>query len=120
MLAARRARGVDNDPQALDASRDNATRNGIVAEDFTVVLPGNAAIGQWREQADVVVANILAGPLAALSEELLGLLKPGGTLLLSGLLDTQADALMAHYRPAIQLVIAGEREGWVCLRGEKP
>lgn len=119
-LGARRALGVDNDPQALDASRDNATRNGIVAEDFTVVLPGNAAIGQWREQADVVVANILAGPLAALSEELLGLLKPGGTLLLSGLLDTQADALMAHYRPAIQLVIAGEREGWVCLRGEKP
>lgn len=118
-LGARRALGVDNDPQALDASRDNARRNGIADSDFTVVLPGHETIAQWQDQADLVVANILAGPLAALSEELLDLLRPGGTLLLSGLLDTQAEALIAHYQPALQLVIAGEKEGWVCLRGEK-
>ncbi|MAL95302.1 MAG: 50S ribosomal protein L11 methyltransferase [Haliea sp.] len=119
-LGARQALGVDNDPQALDASRDNAARNGVASDDFTVVLPGDGAIGAWRGRADVVVANILAGPLAALSEELLGLLKPGGTLLLSGLLDTQAEALIAHYQPTLQLVVAGEKEGWVCLRGETP
>ena len=119
-LGARQALGVDNDPQALDASRDNAARNGVASDDFTVVLPGDGAIGAWRGRADVVVANILAGPLAALSEELLGLLKPGGTLLLSGLLDTQAEALIAHYRPALTLAVAGEKEGWVCLRGDKP
>lgn len=119
-LGARQALGVDNDPQALDASRDNAARNGVASDDFTVVLPGDGAIGAWRGRADVVVANILAGPLAALSEELLGLLKPGGTLLLSGLLDTQAEALIAHYQPTLQLVVAGEKEGWVCLRSEKP
>ena len=119
-LGARQALGVDNDPQALDASRDNAARNGVASDDFTVVLPGDGAIGAWRGRADVVVANILAGPLAALSEELLGLLKPGGTLLLSGLLDTQAEALIAHYRPALTLAVAGEKEGWVCLRGETP
>lgn len=119
-LGAREALGVDNDPQALDASRDNASRNGIADSDFTVVLPGHETIARWQDQADLVVANILAGPLAALSEELLGLLRPGGTLLLSGLLDTQAEALIAHYQPVMQLVIAGEKEGWVCLRGEKP
>ena len=119
-LGAQRALGVDNDPQALDASRENAARNGVASDDFTVVLPGDTAIDAWRGRADVVVANILAGPLATLSEELLGLLKPGGTLLLSGLLDTQAEALIAHYQSALKLKVVGEKEGWVCLRGEKP
>ncbi|MEQ8803430.1 MAG: 50S ribosomal protein L11 methyltransferase [Haliea sp.] len=53
----------------------------------------------------------------ALSGTLLGLLKPGGTLLLSGLLNTQAAELTAHYRDRIELRVVGEREDWVCLRG---
>jgi ribosomal protein L11 methyltransferase len=68
----------------------------------------------------VVIANILAGPLAELSDTLLGLLAPGGSLLLSGLLDTQAEGLCAHYAGRIALRVASEKDGWVCLRGTLP
>ncbi|MEQ9393738.1 50S ribosomal protein L11 methyltransferase [Haliea sp.] len=116
-LGAARALGVDNDPQALAASRDNCARNHLPVSALDIALPGAEAIEPWRKQADLVVANILAGPLMALSGTLLGLLKPGGTLLLSGLLNTQAAELTAHYRDRIELRVVGEREDWVCLRG---
>lgn len=116
-LGAARALGVDNDPQALAASRDNCARNHLAASALDIALPGAEAIEPWRKQADLVVANILAGPLMALSGTLLGLLKPGGTLLLSGLLNTQAAELSSHYRDRIELSVVGEREDWVCLRG---
>ncbi|QIB65996.1 50S ribosomal protein L11 methyltransferase [Kineobactrum salinum] len=119
-LGATSALGVDNDPQALVASRDNCERNGLPPSVLTVVAPGATALEQWRGQADVVVANILAGPLLELSGTLLALLRPGGTLLLSGLLQSQAAALCEHYTGRLPLEIAASREDWVCLRGSKP
>ena len=116
-LGASRALGVDNDPQALVATRDNAGRNGVPDTALEVALPGAFDRDSWSHSADVVIANILAGPLVELADTLLGLLKPGGTLLLSGLLATQAGALCEHYAGRIGLVVAGERDGWVCLRG---
>jgi len=116
-LGAVQALGVDNDPQALVASRDNCARNRLPEAALEVALPGAEVIARWQQQADVVVANILAGPLMALSDTLLGLLHPGGTLMLSGLLNTQAEELRAHYRDRLQLTVVGEREDWVCLRG---
>ena len=116
-LGAVEALGVDNDPQALVASRDNAGRNGIAGERFPVALPGQYEAGFWHHRADTVIANILAGPLMELSDTLLHFLKPGGTLMLSGLLDTQAPGMIAHYSPWISLSVVGEHEGWVCLRG---
>ena len=116
-LGAARVLGVDNDPQALAASCDNATRNGIAAARLPVALPEQVEQAAWAGQADLVIANILAGPLIELSGTLLTFLKPGGTLLLSGLLLSQADTLCAHYADHIALQIAGENEGWVCLRG---
>jgi ribosomal protein L11 methyltransferase len=77
-------------------------------------------IEHHTEKADVVIANILAGPLIGLSDTLLSLLKPGGNLLLSGLLKKQANELCEHYLPRIELTIAGEKDGWVCLLGYKP
>ena len=68
-------------------------------------------------RADLVIANILAGPLMDLSDRLLDFLKPGGTLLLSGLIDRQAEALCDHYSKRIALTSAVEIDGWVCLRG---
>ena len=62
-LGAACALGVDNDPQAVVASRDNAQRNDIDADDFPVVLPDDRVIAQWDDSADLMVANILAGPL---------------------------------------------------------
>ena len=118
-LGARRALGVDNDPQALVASRENAARNKLQADRLPVALPGEAELDQWSHQADLVIANILAGPLLELSDTLLQFLCPGGTLLLSGLLDSQAVALCDHYRDRIALQVADEKDGWVCLRGER-
>lgn len=119
-LGAAEALGVDNDPQALMASRDNARRNGISDDRFAVALPGDYDAGHWQASTDTVIANILAGPLMTLSDTLLACLRPGGTLLLSGLLATQAGALVDHYAPRIQLDVAGKREDWVCLRGKLP
>jgi ribosomal protein L11 methyltransferase len=116
-LGAVRALGVDNDPQALVATRDNAGRNGVPAAALEVALPGAFDRDSWSRSADVVIANILAGPLVELADTLLGFLKPGGTLMLSGLLATQAGALCEHYAGRISLTVAGERDGWVCLRG---
>ena len=119
-LGASHVLGVDNDPQALAASLDNAQRNDLAEHSLPVALPEDVDQTAWRQRAEVVIANILAGPLAELSETLLQLLKPGGTLLLSGLLHTQAEQLCQHYAGRIELRIAGEKDGWVCLRGELP
>mgnify|MGYP001556588862 FL=1 len=119
-LGAIEALGVDNDPQALAASRDNAGRNGVDPELFPVALPGQYDTDHWLQRADTVIANILAGPLMELSGTLLHCLKPGGTLMLSGLLATQAPGMIEHYASKLPLRVAGEHEGWVCLRGELP
>jgi ribosomal protein L11 methyltransferase len=119
-LGASEALGVDNDPQALVASQDNAGRNGVESDRFPVALPGQYDAPQWEQHADTVIANILAGPLMELSDTLLHFLKPGGTLMLSGLLNTQAPGMIAHYAPWVELEVVGEHEGWVCLRGELP
>lgn len=116
-LGAALALGVDNDPQALAASRDNAVRNGIAPENFPVVFPQNVDQQAWGQRAEVVIANILAGPLIELSDTLLGFLTPTGTLLLSGLLQNQAEALCAHYADRLTLRIVGASDGWVCLQG---
>jgi ribosomal protein L11 methyltransferase len=119
-LGASSALGVDNDPQALVATRDNANRNGIHAAALEIALPGAFDDEAWSRRASVVIANILAGPLVELADILLNFLKPGGTLLLSGLLETQASALCGSYADRIQLSVAGEKDGWVCLRGTMP
>ncbi|MGB1139328.1 MAG: 50S ribosomal protein L11 methyltransferase, partial [Halioglobus sp.] len=116
-LGARQVLGVDNDPQALDASRDNAARNTLPANVLPLALPGDVDSNAWRGTADLVIANILAGPLMDLSPTLLDFLRPGGTLLLSGLLESQAAQLCEHYGERLDIRVAGTREGWVCLRG---
>jgi len=114
-LGARRVVAVDNDPQALTACRANAERNGISAELLSVHLP-EATPGV---QANVVIANILAGPLKALSATLLGLLAPRGELLMAGLLESQAQNLIQHYATNVALRAREQREEWVCLSGRR-
>lgn len=117
-LGATLALGVDNDPQALAASRDNAARNAITPDQLHVAAPGRVDRQHWARRADVVIANILAGPLVELSATLLDFLQPNGTLLLSGLLHHQGEAVCAHYAAHLRLTVAGEKDGWICLRGE--
>ncbi len=114
-LGARHAWGVDIDPQALVASEANALANGIALRDFYLAEPD----GLPPLEADLVLANILAGPLAELAPRLAGYLRPGGRLLLSGILEEQAAAVAAAYGPWFGLVPPQVREGWVCLEGRR-
>ncbi len=115
LLGATTATGNDIDPQALTASRDNAQRNGIADEKLNLILgaPKDA------EPVDVVVANILAGPLVALSEGIAALCKPGGLLALSGILDTQANDIAECYSQWFDIDPPTVTEEWVCITGRK-
>ncbi|MFQ8735160.1 MAG: 50S ribosomal protein L11 methyltransferase [Bilophila wadsworthia] len=86
--------GSDIDPVAVDNALENVVINKV-ADDFRIV-PGSAEAGEG-EQFDLVVANILAGPLRELAPALIARMKPGACLVLSGLLDVQADAVEAAY-----------------------
>ena len=118
-LGASKALGVDNDPQALAASRDNAARNQISTDQFDVVMPEDDMLLAWSNAASVVVANILAGPLLSLAHDLIELTAPGGRLLLTGVLEEQAAKLIEHYED-VGLDVIDRREGWVLLSGVKP
>ena len=113
LLGAPRAVGTDIDPQALEASRDNAQRNGIADERFPVYLPADLP----QEPADVVVANILAGPLVSLAPQITSLVKPGGRLALSGILHEQADEVRAAYVADFDLDPTAVQDGWVRISG---
>ena len=118
-LGATAVLGVDNDPQAIRASRDNAQRNEVPDAAFRVVLPQDDLVASWQASADWVVANILAGSLVALAPALTPLMVPGGRLLLAGLLVDQAQEVIEAYAPGVALSIADQQEEWVLLAGEK-
>ncbi|HEX4325430.1 MAG TPA: 50S ribosomal protein L11 methyltransferase [Burkholderiales bacterium] len=103
---------TDIDPQALIASRDNAQANGCTLE-----IRNTDALTALT--ADVVVANILTNPLKVLAPALVGHVKPGGRLTLSGILDSQEDEVIAAYRPLIALTAFRREDGWTCLSGTK-
>ena len=112
-LGAARVHGVDNDPQALDASRDNAARNAV-AERLDLYLPQHFP----QIQADVLVANILAGPLGELAPQFAASLAPGGRLALSGILDGQQAELLARYAEAgFRDLTVAQREDWLRIEG---
>ncbi len=121
-LGAARALGIDHDPQALLATRDNAEYNAIA-------LPGDGTPGLevglpdtlGERSCDVVVANILANPLIALADVLLGALNEGGVLVMAGLLEDQAQVVMDAY-PTLRfkpVVIEADEQGgrWARLEG---
>lgn len=113
-LGAARVVGIDIDPQAIEASRDNATRNGV-SDQLELYLPAN----QPDLQADVVVANILAGPLRELSPVISGYVKPNGLLAISGILENQATELLAVYGERFTMNPATVQEEWCRLDGLK-
>jgi ribosomal protein L11 methyltransferase len=115
LLGARQAVGTDIDVQALEASRDNAGRNGIADEQFPLYLPEDMP----QVAADVLVANILAGPLVALAPQLSGLVKPGGLLALSGILAEQGEDVAAAYAKDFELDPIANRDGWVRISGRR-
>ncbi|EGR0517814.1 TPA: 50S ribosomal protein L11 methyltransferase [Vibrio cholerae] len=114
-LGAAKVIGIDIDPQALLASKDNAARNGV-EDQIEVYLPKDQPEGLV---ADVVVANILAGPLRELSPIIKGLLKPSGQLAMSGILDTQAESVAEFYRDDLELDPIAEKSEWCRISGRK-
>ncbi|TRO24143.1 50S ribosomal protein L11 methyltransferase [Ectopseudomonas mendocina] len=115
LLGAPQAVGTDIDPQALEASRDNASRNDIDPTRFPVYLPADMP----QQPADVVVANILAGPLVSLAPQITALVKGGGRLALSGILAEQAEEVRAAYAGAFDLDPTAVKDGWVRISGVK-
>jgi ribosomal protein L11 methyltransferase len=120
-LGAAHVTAVDLDPQALLATRDNAMRNGVSANiDVHGVdmegadMEGAGPHGGLRP-AYCVMANILAGPLIELAPKLTAACEPGGFLLLSGLLKTQAYEVKAAYAHGFDMVQVVERDDWCCI-----
>jgi len=111
-LGAARAIGVDNDPQALVASHDNAERNGVGAA-LAVFLPSEAPPDTYP----IVVANILATALDALAETLAERVAPGGRIALSGILDGQEEELLRRYRPWFEQLSVAREGDWVRIDG---
>ena len=113
-LGAASATAIDIDPQALVATRDNAARNGL-AERLAILPAAERPGGQW----EVVLANILAGPLVDLAADIAAATCPGGRIMLAGMLDEQAKSVAAAYRPWFHIRAFGSRDGWTALTGHK-
>ncbi|PJG57969.1 50S ribosomal protein L11 methyltransferase [Aeromonas cavernicola] len=114
-LGAARVIGIDIDPQAIQASRDNAERNGVAGQ-IELYLPAD----QPQDiEADVVVANILAGPLRELAPLIAGHGKPGSLMALSGVLESQAPELEILYGQWFAMDPTAVKEEWCRLSGHK-
>lgn len=112
LLGAASVIGVDNDPQALVATLDNAQRNGVSIKAY---LPREAP----REPVDVLIANILAGPLIDLAPHLAALVRAEGAIALSGILPEQAEAVSTAYNEWFIMQPPVEYDGWIRLEGVK-
>jgi len=115
-LLGARVVAVDHDAQAVMATRDNAAYNGVDEAQLEVL-----SLQEWQREPrrrcfDVIVANILAGPLCSLAAEFEQALVPGGALILSGVLAEQANDVMSSYT-ATQFDRPETEAGWACLTG---
>ncbi len=111
-LGAKRAIGIDIDPKAITASIENAERNGV-ADQIELYLPEDAP----EFNTDVIVANVLAGPLKELKEIICGYGETGTLLALSGILAEQADDVANEYQPLAKLNPATQEDEWVRIDG---
>lgn len=111
-LGASAAAGVDIDPQAVLAATRNADQNRVAA---CFTGPDSAPAGEY----DIVLANILSNPLKALAPLLASRVRPGGWLVLSGILATQAEDVAMSYAPALRLAPVAVRDGWALLTGRR-
>jgi ribosomal protein L11 methyltransferase len=105
---------VDIDPQALSATLENAEANGTR---LATSLPHEFHGAQFGRQFDVVLANILAGPLISLEPVLAGYARAGTRLALSGILESQAAEVAAAYAPHFSMRVSEMEEGWALVEG---
>ena len=113
-LGAAQVIGIDNDPQALQASHDNAERNAV-ADRLELYAPEDFT----DTPADVFVANILAGPLAQLAPRFARSCKPGAPFAISGILRGQHEELLTIYAQWFERLQVSQREDWVRIDGRR-
>ncbi len=114
LLGAKSVIGLDIDPQAMLATRENAVRNGVAD-----VIETTETVNYAPATIDIMVANILYAPLLDLAEEFAVALKPGATLVLSGLLEEQVDAVMLHYTQWFSFQQTRLLDGWAMLAARR-
>ncbi len=119
LLGAAQVIAVDNDPQAITATIENAKRNNIPKGVIETYLPDQLPDNPAGLLSDILVANILAEPLMQLAEDLSHLVKPQGQIALSGLLAEQADGLLEHYGFWFEMDKAVMSEEWARLSGTR-
>lgn len=113
-LGARECHAFDIDPQALTATGDNAAANGV--SERVHVVSADAAL---PAQADILMANILCGPLCDLAPRFAALTRPGGRIVLAGLLEAQADEVTRAHAPWFDIARFATRDGWTALAGSR-
>lgn len=109
-LGAGEIAAVDIDPQALETTAENARSNGVR---LGVALPGQLPAGSY----DMILANILAGPLIALEPQLAARTRAGARVLLSGILESQACEVAAAYARDFETSVRASEEGWALVEG---
>ena len=115
LLGAREVHAIDIDPQAITATRANAEKNKV-KDKIKCYLPEQFS----NFQADIVLANILAHPLCDLSEHISELIKENGNLVLSGILNEQAEMVITAYKQHnIDIQPPINQEEWCRLDGIK-
>jgi ribosomal protein L11 methyltransferase len=106
---------VDIDPQAIQATRDNAQQNQVHTQLRAIE---HDAVFDPRP-VDLVLGNILARPLIELAPLLIACLRPGARIVLAGLLDRQAEEVRQAYAAAVEFESDLSREGWTRLAGRR-
>ncbi len=113
-LGAAAACAFDIDPQALQATRENAIKNDLAGR--IEIADRAEALG---DGFDIVLANILSGPLIALAPGLAARTRTGGALVLAGLLERQSGEVTQAYQPWFDIGPVAERDGWALLAGRR-
>jgi ribosomal protein L11 methyltransferase len=114
-LGARQVLAIDIDAQALEACAANRQRNEIGEDRLRISAPHDAGPGV----ADLLIANILAAPLIELAPRFAGMLRGGGRILLSGLLESQLEDIQSAYRGHFEFEAASRCDEWVCVAGTR-
>ncbi len=113
-LGAREVHCFDIDPQALQATHENAQANGLSA-----CLRVHSSADTLPRGVETLLANILSGPLCELAARFAGLVRPGGEVVLAGLLQAQQAEVTHAYSACFDMGLFGEREGWLGLSGRR-
>ena len=118
LLGADRLEAVDHDPQAIIATQDNAEKNKV-SERIQALLPRQFEEEFGEAQTDLLLANILCNQILELAPKFAAMVKPGGQIVLSGILAEQADQVVQRYQEWFDLQPPSQQDDWVRIDGTR-